>query len=105
MLQKAMGRRDSTDRRIADYIWELDNTDFTISRISSKRYGKEGYPGPSLVSAFAWHPGKIAWSVRPSSFLPILEHCFYGLEFLNVFAATALLSQPPQIYNFASRAS
>jgi len=28
--------------------------------------------------------------VRPSSFLPILEHCHYGLEFLNVFAATAL---------------
>jgi hypothetical protein len=28
-------------RRIADYIWELDNTGLTISRISSKRYGKE----------------------------------------------------------------
>ena len=35
------GAKDLTDRRIADYIWELDNTGLTISRISSKRYGKE----------------------------------------------------------------
>jgi Cdc6-like AAA superfamily ATPase len=33
--------KDLTDRRIADYIWKLDNTGLTISRISSKRYGKE----------------------------------------------------------------
>ena len=35
------GAKELTDRRIADYIWELDNTGLTISRISSKRYGKE----------------------------------------------------------------
>ena len=35
------GAKDLTDRRIADYIWELDNTGLTIFRISSKRYGKE----------------------------------------------------------------
>ena len=35
------GAKDLTDRRIADYIGELDNTGLTISRISSKRYGKE----------------------------------------------------------------
>jgi hypothetical protein len=33
--------RELTDRRIADFIWQLDNTGLTISRISSKRYGKE----------------------------------------------------------------
>jgi cell division control protein 6 len=38
---KTYGAKDLTDRRIADYIWELDNTGLTISRISSKRYGKE----------------------------------------------------------------
>ena len=35
------GAKDLTGRRIADYIWELDTTGLTISRISSKRYGKE----------------------------------------------------------------
>jgi len=35
------GAKELTDRRIADYIWELDKTGLTISRISSKRYGKE----------------------------------------------------------------
>jgi len=34
------GAKDLTDRRIADYIWELNKTCLTISRISSKRYGK-----------------------------------------------------------------
>jgi Cdc6-like AAA superfamily ATPase len=38
---KSYGVKELTDRRIADYIWELDNTGLTISRISSKRYGKE----------------------------------------------------------------
>jgi len=38
---KKHGAKDLTDRRIADYIWELVNTGLTISRISSKRYGKE----------------------------------------------------------------
>ncbi len=38
---KSYGAKELTDRRIADYIWELDNTGLTISRISSKRYGKE----------------------------------------------------------------
>ena len=33
------GAKDLTDRRIADYIGELDNTGLTISRISSKRNG------------------------------------------------------------------
>jgi len=35
---RSYGAKDLTDRRIADYIWELDNTGLTISRISSKRY-------------------------------------------------------------------
>ena len=35
------GAKDLTDRKIADYIWELNNTGLTISRISTKRYGKE----------------------------------------------------------------
>ena len=34
---------------------------------------------------------KIAWSERPSSFFPILKHRLYGLESLDVFAATAFL--------------
>ena len=34
---KSYGAMDLTGRRIADYIWELDNTGLTISRISSKR--------------------------------------------------------------------
>jgi len=38
---KSYGAKDLTDRRITDYIWELDNTGLTISRISPKRYGKE----------------------------------------------------------------
>ena len=38
---RSCGAKDLTDRRVADYIWELDNTGLTISRISSKRYGKE----------------------------------------------------------------
>ena len=38
---RSYGAKGLTDRRIADYIWELDNTGLTISRISSKRYGKE----------------------------------------------------------------
>jgi len=38
---KTYGAKELTGRRIADYIWELDNTGLTISRISSKRYGKE----------------------------------------------------------------
>lgn len=40
-IAKNYGMKELTDRRIADYIWELDNTGLTISRISSKRYGKE----------------------------------------------------------------
>jgi len=38
---RSYGAKELTDRRIADYIWELDNTGLTISRISSRRYGKE----------------------------------------------------------------
>ena len=38
---RSYGVKELTDRRIADYIWGLDNTGLTISRISSKRYGKE----------------------------------------------------------------
>ncbi len=38
---RSYGAKDLTDRRIADYIWGLDNTGLTIFRISSKRYGKE----------------------------------------------------------------
>lgn len=38
---KNYGAKELTDSRIADYIWELDNTGLTISRISSRRYGKE----------------------------------------------------------------
>lgn len=34
---RSHGAKDLTDRRIADYIWELDNTGLTIPRISSKR--------------------------------------------------------------------
>ena len=36
---RTYGAKDLTDRRIADYIWEIDNTGLTISRISSKGYG------------------------------------------------------------------
>jgi hypothetical protein len=38
---KTYGAKEPTDRRIADYIWGFDNTGLTISKISSKRYGKE----------------------------------------------------------------
>jgi cell division control protein 6 len=38
---KSYGVKELTDRRIADYVWTLDNTSLTIPRISSKRYGKE----------------------------------------------------------------
>jgi Cdc6-like AAA superfamily ATPase len=40
-IAKSYCVRELTDRRIADFIWQLDNTGLTISRISSKRYGKE----------------------------------------------------------------
>ncbi len=40
-IVKIYGLKELTDRRIADYLWMLDNTGLTISRISSRRYGKE----------------------------------------------------------------
>ena len=38
---RSYGAKCLTDRRIAHYILEPDNTGLTISRISSERYGKE----------------------------------------------------------------
>ena len=38
---RSYGAKDLTDSKIEDYIWELDNTGFTTSGISSMRYRNE----------------------------------------------------------------